>query len=378
MNTASFFSRLTVLSLVLAMLAACSPAAPAATPSAQPPTGTTAPTAVPPTVAPAATPTVEKAAPATSAPEPTKAAQAAKKLRVAEILSVPIDDQGFGQAGYIGLKQIESELGAEIAYAEKVPTADFESTFRQYAEDGFDVVIGHGSEFSDVALKVAPDYPDVKFIVDSNPDVHNGKNVAGITGKSWEAAYLCGMVAGSMTKSAHIGGIAGFDFPILISQMEAYKLGAQAVRPDVKVTVVYLGTFDDVSKGKEAALAQVSAGVDVIFHIADAAGIGIIKAAEEKSVYAIGWGLDQNSVAPKTVLTSLLFGNDKLMVDDVKKIQDGTWTPEMRLYGLSTGVVSIADFHGLVPDDVAKKVEQAKQDIISGKLEVPYITTQSK
>jgi basic membrane lipoprotein Med (substrate-binding protein (PBP1-ABC) superfamily) len=78
------------------------------------------------------------------------------------------------------------------------------------------------------------------------------------------------------------------------------------------------------------------------------------------------------------VLTSLLFGNDKLMVDDVKKIQDGTWTPEMRLYGLSTGVVSIADFHGLVPDDVAKKVEQAKQDIISGKLEVPYITTQSK
>ena len=366
MNT--LFSKLTVLTLVLTMLAGCGPAAPAAAPSAQPPLGIG-------TVAPAAT----KAAPAaTTAIEPTKAPQAAKKLRVAEILSVPVDDMGFGQAGYLGLKEIEKQLGAEIAYAEKVPAADFEATFRQYAEDKYDVIIGHGAEFSDVALKVAPDYPDVKFIVDSNPDVHNGKNVAGITGKSWEAAYLCGMVAGAMTKSGHIGGLAGFDFPILISQMEAYKLGAQAVRPDVKVTVVYLGTFDDVSKGKEAAFAQVSEGVDVIFHIADAAGVGIIQAAADKGVYAIGWGLDQNSLAPKTVLTSLLFGNDKLMVDDVKMIQDGTWTPEMRLYGLDSGVVGIADFHGLVPDDVAKKVEQAKQDIISGKFQVPYITTPSK
>jgi len=372
MNTVSL-SRLIALGLVLALLAGCGPAAPAAAP-------TTAPAAAPAAVSP--TPAAEKATatavPATTAPEPAQAPKAAKKLKVAEILSVPIDDMGFGQAGYLGLKEIEKQLGAEIAFAEKVPVSDFEQAFRQYAESGYDVIIGHGAEFSDVALKVAPDYPNVKFIVDSNPDCHNDKNVAGITGKTWEAAYLLGMVAGSMTRSGHIGGIAGFDFPILISQMEAYRLGAQAVRPDVKVTVVYLGTFDDVSKGKEAALAQVSAGVDVIFHIADAAGIGIIKAAADKGIYAIGWGLDQNSLAPKTVLSSLLFGNDKLMVQDVKMIQEGTWTPEMRLYGLNTGVVGIADFHGLVPDDVAKKVEQAKQDIISGKLEVPYITTASK
>jgi basic membrane protein A len=361
MNTVSL-SKLITAGLILVLLAGCGPAAPI----------------VAPTVAPTSAPAIAPAVAPIMAPESTQAPQATKKLRVAEILSVPIDDQGFGQAGYMGLKEIEKQLGAEIAYAEKVPAADFEATFRQYAEDKYDVIIGHGSEFSDVALKVAPDYPDVKFVVDSNPDVHNGKNVAGITGKSWEAAYLCGMVAGAMTKSGHIGGIAGFDFPILISQMEAYKLGAQAVRSDVKVTVVYLGTFDDVSKGKEAALAQVSEGVDVIFHIADAAGVGIIQAAADKGVYAIGWGLDQNQLAPKTVLTSLLFGNDKLMVDDVKMIQDGTWTPEMRLYGISTGVVGIADFHGLVPDDVAKKVEQARQDIASGKLEVPYITTPSK
>jgi basic membrane protein A len=357
MNTVSL-SKLITAGLILVLLVGCGPAAPI----------------VAPTVAPTSAPTIAPI----MAPESTQAPQAAKKLKVAEILSVPIDDQGFGQAGYMGLKEIEKQLGAEIAYAEKVPAADFEATFRQYAEDKYDVIIGHGAEFSDVALKVAPDYPDVKFVVDSNPDVHNGVNVAGITGKSWEAAYLCGMVAGSMTKSGHIGGIAGFDFPILIAQMEAYRLGAQAVRPDVKVTVVYLGTFDDVSKAKEAALAQVSAGVDVIFHIADAAGIGIINAAADKGVYAIGWGLDQNSVAPKTVLTSLLFGNDRLMVDEVRKIQDGTWTPEMRLYGISTGVVGIAGFHGLVPDDVAKKVEQARQDIASGKLEVPYVTTPSK
>lgn len=295
------------------------------------------------------------------------------KLRVAVVFPGSISDQGFNQAAYEGLLRIRDVLGAEIAYSENTPVANFVQVYRDFADQGYDVIIGHGTEFGDIALQVAPDYPKIKFIVDSNPDVH-AANVAGITGKSWEAAYLCGVVAGLMSKTGKIGGIAGFDFPILVSQMEAYKLGAKSVNPNIQVTIVYIGSFEDVAKAKEAALAQISAGTDVIFHIADAAGVGIIQACQEKGIWAIGWGLDQNHLAPQTVLTSMLFSGGDLLFDDVQKVIDGTWTGEQRLYGLATGVVGLADYHGLVPADVAAKVEQVKQDIISGKIQVPYIT----
>ncbi len=315
----------------------------------------------------AATPTEE-------APAPPEEIAEAPQLRVAMVFPGTISDQGFNQAGYEGLKMIEEQLGAEIAYSENTPVAEFEQVYRQFADDGNNVIIGHGFEFGDVALAVAPDYPDVKFIVDSNPIVA-AENVAGITGESWQAAYLLGVLAAHMSETGKIGGIAGFDFPILVAQMEAYRLGAESVNPDIEVNVIYIGSFEDVAQAKEAAIAQIDAGADVIFHIADAAGVGIIQACQEKGVWAIGWGLDQNDIAPDTVISSLLFSGAQLIFDDTKKIVDGTWTGEVRLYGLSTGVVGIADYHGLVPDDVATQIEQVKQDIIDGTIEVPYIET---
>ncbi len=312
-------------------------------------------------------------APAAAAETEAEAAAPVTDLRVAMVLPGPISDKGFNQGGYAGLELIASELGAETAFSESTPIAEFEQVYRDFADQGFNVIIGHGFEFGDVALKVAPDYPDTKFIVGSHPFVA-AENVAGITGETWQSAYVLGALAGLMTESNKIGGIAGFDFPIIVSQMEAYKLGAQSVNPDVEVTNVYIGTFDDAAKAKEAAFAQISAGADVIFHIADAAGVAVVQAAEEEGVWAIGWGLDQNSLAPKTVISSLLFGNDDLYLQDVEKIADGTWTGEARTYGLATGVVGIADFYGLVPNEVAEQIEQIKQEIIDGTIEVPYIT----
>jgi basic membrane protein A and related proteins len=296
-----------------------------------------------------------------------------QKLRVAMVFPGSISDQGFNQAGYYGLMMIQDQLGAEVSYSENTPIAEFEQAYRDFAEKNYDVIIGHGFEFGDVALKIAPDYPEIKFIVDSNPVVA-AENVAGITGQTWEATYLLGVLAARMSKTGRIGGIAGFDFPIIVSQMESYRLGAQSVNPDIEVTTIYIGSFEDVAKAKEAANAQIGAGVDVLFHIADAAGIGVIQAAEEAGIWAIGWGLDQNSVAPKHVISSLLFSGDKLLLEDVKKVQEGTWTGEVRLYGLETGVVGIAPYYGLVSEDIANEVENVRQDIIAGKNEVPYIT----
>lgn len=298
------------------------------------------------------------------------------QLRVAMVFPGAVTDEGYNQAAYEGLKEIEQKFGAEIAFSESTPIADFVQVYRDFADQGYDVIIGHGFEFGDVALEVAPDYPDIKFIVDSHPSLA-AENVAGINGKSWEAAYLCGVLAGLMTKTGKIGGIAGFDFPILVSQMEAYKLGAKSVRPDVEATIVYVGSFEDVSKAKEAVLAQASVGVDVVYHVADAAGIGVIQGCQESEIMAIGWGVDQNYLAPQNVISSMLFDSAELLVQDMQLVVDGKWTGETRLYGLDTPVVGLADYHGLVPDEVASQVEAVKNQIISGELEIPYITEAS-
>jgi basic membrane protein A and related proteins len=306
----------------------------------------------------------------TPAAQPTAGA---KKLRVAMVFPGSISDKGFNQGGYDGLVMVRDKLGAEIKFSENTPVANYVQVYRDFADQGFDVVIGHGTEFGDIALKVAPSYPKVKFIVDSNPDVH-AANVSGIMGKSWESAYLCGVLAGYMTKTGKIGGVVGFDFPVLVAQMEAYKAGARSVRPDIKGTIVYMGSFEDVAKAKEATLAQASAGVDVVFHIADAAAVGVMQAAVEKNIMVIGWGLDQNAMAPKNVIASMISDNGSLIYQDVKQVIDGTWKGEETLFGLESGIVGMSDYHGLVSADIAAKVDQVKKDIISGKVKVTYTT----
>jgi basic membrane protein A len=267
-------------------------------------------------------------------------------------------------------------MGAETAFSEKTPVTDYVQVFRDFADAGYNVIVGHGFQFGDVAMEVAPDYPDIKFIVTLNTLV-SADNIAGIAAAAWEPAYLLGMLAAMMSETDQIGGIAGYDFPNIVSQMEAYKLGAREVNPDIEATIVYIGTMEDVAKAKEAALAQASAGVDVIFHIADAAGLGVIQAAEETDTWVVGWGADQNHLAPDNVLSSSLTNTGGLLIKDVEQITRGTWTGGVRVYGIDTGIVDIADFHGLVPEDIAAAIAEARQEIIDGELEIPYIPEMS-
>jgi len=345
--------------LTLSLVTACGSAAtPTAAPAAQPTVVPTSGAAAQPTVAPTAAKAKEK----------TK-----EKFSVALVLPGSISDKGFNQSGYEGLQMIKNKLGVKTAFSENTPVTEFKQVYRNYADHGYNVIIGHGFEFGDVALKVAPDYPKTYFVVTSNPNAA-APNVVSLQPKSEDAAYLAGVVAGLMTKSNKIGGVAGFDFPVIVSEMEAYKLGAKSVNPDVEVTLVYIGTFEDVGKAKEAALAQISVGADVMYHIADAAGLGVIQAAQEKGVYAIGWGKDQNAVAPKTVITSQIVDYARMMTLEVQNIMDGKFKGTVRFFGLKSGVVGLAPYHGLVPDEVASKVAKIKQEIIDGKLKVPFIT----
>ena len=351
------------------MIAGCGQAA--APTQAPAPTQAAAPTQAPaPTEA--AQPTQAPAAEATQAP-------AAKHYKVALVLPGAISDQGYNAAAYKGLMDLKDKYGAEVAYSESVPIAEYEETFRDYSQKGYDIVIGHGFEFGDIIKKVAPDFPDTHYwCINCNV---SGPNYASLLHQNQEGSFVAGYLAALMSKTGKVAGIAGVQFPVLVQQMEAFKQGALWANPKMQVTITYIGTNDDIAKGKEAALAQISAGNDVIFHIADAAGVGVIEACKEKGVYAIGFAWDQNQLAPKTVLTSTIISFEGMMDQAMDATIKGTFTMDVHKYGLSTGVVQLADYHGLVPDDIAAKVKEVRDKIEAGKLHVPVIndpTTDNK
>jgi basic membrane protein A len=330
--------------------------------------------------APAAeTPAEEPAAEQPAAEEPAAEEPAAEEpaaeeapLKVALVLPGSIADQGYNAAAYAGLQTIEAEFGAEIAYAEMVPIAEYEETFRNYAAEGYDIVIGHGFEFGDPIEIVAPEYPDTAFLVVNG--IVSGDNYASLLHQNHQTAFVCGYIAARMSQTGKLGAIGGFAYSVIVQQLEAYRLGAEYVNSDIEVNIAYLDSWDDSALGKEAARAQISAGADCIFHVADAAGLGVIQACDEEGVWAIGFTYDQNELAPDTVITSTIIDYGEMLAQAVSQIVDGTFEfNTVHPYGLETGVIAVAPYHGLVPDDIAAEAEEIQQKIISGEIEVPLI-----
>jgi basic membrane protein A len=302
---------------------------------------------------------------------PAPAQAAPKKWRVALVLPGMISDRGFNANGYAGLMLAKEKYGVETAFSENTPMANYERVIRGFADDGNQIIFMNGLEFTDLARKIAPDYPKQYFIVMDGSGL-GGPNMASIRGKSEDAAFLCGILAGLTTKTNKIGAIIGFDYPLLVAQVEALRLGARSSNPQATVTVTYLGTFDDPSKGKEAALAQIGAGVDVLYHIADNAGLGVIQAAQEKGVKVIGWGRDQNAIAPQTIISSEVIDTPKLMADMVKTIMDGHFSGQPVVAGFDVGGVGLADYRGLVPAATAAEVARWKQAFVENRLHIAY------
>ncbi len=298
----------------------------------------------------------------------------ADQLRVALVLPGSANDKGFNQLAFEALPILESTFGAETAFSEMTPVNEFVQAFEDYANAGYDIVIGQGFEFGEIAAEVAPEFPDTIFLVTNHPNTA-GPNLQGLQPASQHAAFLAGVASGMATETLKVGGIAGFAYPVIVAQMEAWALGAKSVNPDIEATIIYLGTFDDVEAGKESARAMISTDIDVIYHIADAAGLGVIQAAREEGVYAVGWGGDQNYVAPETVLTSQIVDQTLLVVEAVRAVYDGTFDGQMRFFSLASPVLGLAPIRGI--DNAAEieaRVAEVEAGILDGSIEVPFIT----
>ncbi|HEX6574597.1 MAG TPA: BMP family protein [Gemmatimonadaceae bacterium] len=289
-------------------------------------------------------------------------------FKVALLTPGPISDKSWNGGAYAGLMAIKDSLGAQVSHIQTKTPAEFDENFRQYGAKDFDLVFGHGFEFQDAALRVAPNYPKTVYITTSGTSV--AKNVGGAEFAFEEASYLAGIVAGRMTKSNLLGVIGGTELPPVKRSFEAFEQGAKSVNPKVKVIVSYIGNWDDVSAGKEQALAQISRGVDVIFQNADAAGLGIFQAVKEaKNVWIVGSNANQNDIAPDRTLGSVVIDLPHAFLLIARAVKAGGFTGKVFELGLHDNVVTyVANprVASTVPVDATAKVDSVRNQMMAG------------
>lgn len=298
------------------------------------------------------------------------------KLRIGLVLSVGgRGDNGFNDMAIAAVERAEKELGAEIKIIEPKQMASDEESLRYLAENNYDLTIGIGFMMKESLEKVAKEFPNSKFVmVDVPVDL---PNVASIAFKEHEGSFLAGALAGMMTKSNKIGFVGALKMPLIERFEVGYKEGAQYVNPNVTVITNYAGTdpsaFNNPAAGKELALAQVQRGADVLFHAAGPTGLGVIEGAKETKTWMIGEDVNQNSVAPGIVLTSMMKKVDVAVYDTIKAYSEGNFKAGINIYGLAENGVGLADFEytaDKVPQEVKDKLAEIRQKIIDGDIKV--------
>lgn len=296
---------------------------------------------------------------------------ATQRFRVALLTPGPISDRSWNGGAYDGLMAIRDSLGAQVSHVQTRTPAEFEENFRQYGAQGYDLVIGHGFEFQDAAVRVAPEFPNTTYITTSGNTVR--ANVAGIQFAFEEASYLAGILAAAMTKSANIGAIGGAELPPVKRSFEAYAAGARSAKPGVSVVVSYIGSWDDVSAGKEQALAQIGRRADVIFQNADAAGLGVFQAAKESggSTYIIGANADQNSVAPDVTLGSVVIDLRHAFLLVAREVQERRFRARVVSLGVRDNVVRLVlnpVLEGRIPPTTRAAIDSVQRRLFDGSM----------
>lgn len=316
---------------------------------------------------------------ATAQPDQNVVDSRTRTLRIALLTDALFSDAGWGAFGYNAAQEL-NKYGHTIDFKDNIPIPDIEATLKDYANKGYDLIIAQGFEWGNPAVKVGKDYPNTKFVVFTG--LASSKNVASIFPMQQEGAYLLGALAAMMSKTEVIGFVGGERYPNLLNIFEGYKQGARDINPNIQVLETYLDDWDNSTKGKEAALSQINdGGADLLLHVADTSGHGVIQAAKEKGVYAFGAISDQNKLAPNTVLTSFVLDVEKAFDQAVKMVQTGNFSGQIFKPGLEAGkgasgdgIIYLAPFHSLedkVPEDVKVKLEELKQEIINGTTIVP-------
>jgi basic membrane protein A len=294
--------------------------------------------------------------------------------KIALILPGSINDQSWNATNYAGLVECNETLGTNIEYVENVQAADYESTFRQYAERGYDMVMAAGTQFDEAANAVAADYPETVFCV-VNGSVSTGPNVAPIFPREYEGSYVAALIAGEITENGQFATIGGFPNEAMENLLSVYEKVAVDIAKkrgitDAAAVRAYANSWSDIALGKQMTEQMIDNGADVIFIYANEVGLGGIQAAAEKGVKFVGFSGDQTTIDPKTVVASVAFDFKVFYSWAVQKFLNGELEGNMvHEAGIAEGIF-VPVFTENISQEIQNKVLAAIEEYKAGGIDL--------
>ncbi len=328
----------------------------------------------PATEAPAATEVPVTEAP-TEAPVATEPPAPVEPFRVAVVMPSAINDLAFSQSMYDALIRIQEEMGGpekfEIVYSEGMFNVDdAAAAIRDYATQGFDLVIAHGSQYGSSLQEIAPDFPETSFAWGTTAETFGQPNIFAYEAASQEGGYVNGVLAATLSTSGTIGVVGPIEVGDAKLYVDGFKAGVAATNPDVQVNVNYIGSFSDVALASEAATTHIAAGADVLTGTAQMV-VGAIGKAEEAKALWFGTQSNQASLAPTIVVASQVYHWEVVLKEMIAMIQDGTLGGKSFKANLANGgeVIEFNPDYPL-PDEVKTLAETTSQEIIDGTITI--------
>src|SRR5688572_14960242 len=315
---------------------------------------------------PPAPPPAPAAAPVASAPAP---APKPAPLKIAFAYVGPVGDGGWTFAHDNGRKAIEKEFGDKIStsFVENVPeAADAERVFRDMVGQGNKLIFGTTFGYMEPMMKVAADAKDVKF--EHATGYKQAENMRTYDSRTYEGAYMAGVIAGGMTKTNTLGVVGSIPIPEVIRNINSFTMGAQSVNPSVKTKVVWVNEWFNPPKETEAAQSLLNGGADVLFQNTDSSAV--LQTAGKAGKYAFGWDSDMTAYAPNAHLASAIINWAPYYIKATREALDGTWTTGQAWWGVKEGAIDIVSISDKVPAELKTKVETVKAGLKDGSYKI--------
>ena len=304
------------------------------------------------------------------APTPVPAAQApaakAEPLKIAFAYVGPVGDGGWSYAHDNARKAIEREFGDKIdatTFVESVPeSADAERVIRDFVGQGAKLVFGTTFGYMESMLKVAADHPDVKF--DHATGYKTTANMRAYDSRTYEGAYMAGVIAGAMSKTNTLGVVGSIPIPEVIRNINSFTLGALSVNPKIKTKVVWVGEWFNPPKETEAATSLINGGADILFQNTDSSAV--LQTAGKLGKRAFGWDSDMSAYDPKAHLGSAVINWGPYYIKSVGDVLNGTWTTGSAWWGVKEGAIDLVSIADDVPAEVKAKIDSIKAGLKDG------------
>ncbi|PLC03061.1 BMP family ABC transporter substrate-binding protein [Variovorax sp. RO1] len=309
------------------------------------------------------------AAPPAPAPAAAPAPAPAAPLNIAFAYVGPVGDGGWSFAHDNARKALEKEFGDKIktTFVESVPeSADAERVFRDFVGQGNKLIFGTTFGYMEPMLKVANDSKDVKF--EHATGYKTAENMRTYDSRTYEGAYMAGVIAGSMTKSNTLGVVGSVPIPEVLRNINSFTLGAQSVNPKITTKVVWVNEWFSPPKETEAATALINGGADVLFQNTDSPAV--LKTAQEKGKRAFGWDSDMTAYGPKAHLGSAIINWAPYYIKTTQDALDGKWATGQTWWGVKEGAIDIVSIAEDVPAETKAKVDEIKKGLKDGSFSI--------